>query len=65
MKNNRVDLHVKVNKYGRLLKVYDTVGSNTCEITITNILIADLKQNQPETFHTSCYLIKNLKEMSV
>ncbi len=65
MNESRVDLHVNVNKYGSLRKVYDTVGSNTCEITIKNILIADLKQNQSGLYHIGCYLIKNSKEMSV
>ncbi len=65
MKKNRVDLHVNVNKYGSLRKVYDTVRSNTCEITIKNSLIANLKQNQSGLFHIGCYLIKNSKEMSV
>ena len=65
MRRNNADLHVKVNKYGSILTVYDTVESKACEITLFEILIADLKQNQPELFHIDCYLIKNSKEKSV
>lgn len=65
MKENRVDLHVKVNKYNNIPKVYDTVKSMACEITIKKFLFADPKQNQLEIIHIGCYLIKNSKEMSV
>ncbi len=65
MKRNQIDLHDKVNKCGGLSKVYDTVKSKACEITLLNILSTKLRQNRPELFANDRYLIQNSKEISV